>query len=389
MNSSNAEINTSKKLLPKRLYLLDALRGLAALSVVVWHFQHFYYLPGGGLPENFVRNSQPFFSALRFFYESGPAAVKLFFCLSGFIFFWLYLGKIRDRKESPKNFIRKRFSRLYPLHFLTLIVVALIQLIAVVYTESHIVYRFNDLKHFILNLTLTSHWGFQDGWSFNAPVWSVSMEVFAYIFFFVFAFIGLGRVSHVFGVVILSGLLISYHPFAIVLFCFFSGGLAYLAYQHTLGKIGLLSRYGRVLTLAGASLLIVILYSLASVSSRTTSNLLTWSLIFPGVIYLLAILQSFLPALGKSLKFLGDSSYAIYLTHFPIQALIILGARLSGINLVLDGLFFVPYIIFTVMFSYYVYHWFEKPSMDFLRTWDPRFLRTIRFRLGQAGKTSN
>ena len=75
-----------------RLYSLDALRGLAALGVVLWHWQHFF-TKGMGLP--YHAETLPFFGLLFPFYRFGWLAVFLFFSLSGFVFFWLYAQGLR------------------------------------------------------------------------------------------------------------------------------------------------------------------------------------------------------------------------------------------------------------------------------------------------------
>jgi peptidoglycan/LPS O-acetylase OafA/YrhL len=55
---------------PDRLYALDVSRGVAALSVVIWHWQHFAY-QGGALTKGFEQNTMPLFSLLQLFYEMG------------------------------------------------------------------------------------------------------------------------------------------------------------------------------------------------------------------------------------------------------------------------------------------------------------------------------
>src|SRR5882724_7118049 len=98
----------------KRLYALDTLRGFAALSVVLWHWQHFFAI-SGTWQQGWQKSSEPFYQFLRPFYAEGWAAVDLFFALSGFIFFWLYAEAIREARISAFRFAWLRFSRLYPL----------------------------------------------------------------------------------------------------------------------------------------------------------------------------------------------------------------------------------------------------------------------------------
>src|ERR1700759_328384 len=80
----------------KRLTSLDALRGVAALSVVLWHWQHFFAI-SGDWQDGWRRDMQPFYAVLKPFYLQGWAAVDLFFVLSGFVFFWLYGDAVRTR----------------------------------------------------------------------------------------------------------------------------------------------------------------------------------------------------------------------------------------------------------------------------------------------------
>jgi peptidoglycan/LPS O-acetylase OafA/YrhL len=43
------------------------------------------------------------------------------------------------------------------------------------------------MKHFLLNVVFANYWGFQSGTSFNGPVWSVSIELMAYLVFVIIA----------------------------------------------------------------------------------------------------------------------------------------------------------------------------------------------------------
>lgn len=117
-------MNRQHKLV-ERFYSLDVLRGLAALSVVFWHWQHFFFT--GTNIGTFDVARFPFYEWVSVLYTKGLLAVDLFFSLSGFIFYWLYSERVSEGQVSPGNFAFLRFSRHYPLHFATLLVVAVVQ----------------------------------------------------------------------------------------------------------------------------------------------------------------------------------------------------------------------------------------------------------------------
>ncbi|WP_217537852.1 acyltransferase family protein, partial [Stenotrophomonas sp. GbtcB23] len=103
--------------IPARFHSLDVIRGVAALVVVVWHWQHF--LLGGTGELAFRQTDQPFYAQLSMFYHWGWLAVDFFFSLSGFVFFWLYGEAVATRGVDGWRFFVARFSRLYPLHLVT------------------------------------------------------------------------------------------------------------------------------------------------------------------------------------------------------------------------------------------------------------------------------
>ena len=61
---------------PSRFYLLDLSRSVAALCVILQHYQLFYYLSDYTLPKNFLRSQQPFYEYIHFFYTFGTVAVQ-------------------------------------------------------------------------------------------------------------------------------------------------------------------------------------------------------------------------------------------------------------------------------------------------------------------------
>src|ERR1700704_5409881 len=194
---------------PRRLYLLDLARGIASLVIVVYHYRHFF----SDQPGHFVGDvsSLPFFRVLWPVYENGVFAVQVFFALSGFVFFFNYYDHIASGRVSAYKFFVLRFSRLYPLHFATLLYVAFLQFLFKAQIGHFFVFPANDARHFILNLLFIQQWGWKWDWSFNAPTWSVSIEVLLYVLFFVIA-LKLKSSMKVTLALMLAGFAMSYIP---------------------------------------------------------------------------------------------------------------------------------------------------------------------------------
>jgi peptidoglycan/LPS O-acetylase OafA/YrhL len=87
-----------------RIKSLDSLRGIAALTVVIYHCNLIYFSAKGGAP-HWVS-----FSPLRLLFD-GHAAVMVFFALSGFVLF-LSFKNVDGFRYYP--YITKRFMRIYP-----------------------------------------------------------------------------------------------------------------------------------------------------------------------------------------------------------------------------------------------------------------------------------
>ena len=214
-----------------RFYSLDALRGVAALCVVFWHWQHFFY--AGTKPGHVDLARLPFERWFHLAYVRGELAVDLFFCLSGFIFYWLYADRVSRRTITGGHFAWLRFSRLYPLHLATLALVAVGQRWMMKTQGCYFVYDQNDKLHFAYNLFLVSGWGVERGFSFNGPIWSVSVEVFLYGLFFAACRLLPVRAGVLAGLAALG--LVLQHACGLALgrgmLSFFTGGCVYFLYR--------------------------------------------------------------------------------------------------------------------------------------------------------------
>lgn len=369
-----------------RFYSLDILRGVAALGVVFWHWQHFFARSTKG-QVNFGK--LPLYRWFFLFYESGWLAVDLFFGLSGFVFYWLYSKSIAERSVSPLHFGLLRFSRLYPLHFATLVLVAIGQLSYRSINGSSFIYVFNDVKHFLLNIFFVSSWGFERGFSFNGPVWSVSIEVLLYLLFFIGCRFLPVRALIVAPISIIGFFVIARFNAAIGrgVGSFFLGGCIFFAYKAIVA-----SRQRRAITKSILYLTIVawavtLFFQQQRVDvhahllkmpilARITLWQPVWPvlmLLFPLTILALALVETHRGTLGKRLSFIGDISYSSYLIHFPLQlAVATMVSWLSLGTLIYYSPWFLG-LFFLVLISicFCSYRCFEAPLQKAIRRMIP------------------
>ena len=108
-----------------KLLGLELLRFLTAFAILLFHYRQFAFV--GDREVGLVQDRLPIFWLFGPLYQSGPYAVRIFWCISGFIFFWKYRDAVASRLLDGWKFFVLRFSRLYPLHVVTLLLVAALQ----------------------------------------------------------------------------------------------------------------------------------------------------------------------------------------------------------------------------------------------------------------------
>jgi peptidoglycan/LPS O-acetylase OafA/YrhL len=351
---------------PPRLAGIELLRFAAALAVLIAHYNHFYI--HGYTAENFTVAGQPLFRWLFPFYSYGTRAVEVFWCISGFIFCFNY-GRIIHEKQMPAvRFFWLRFSRLYPLHLVTLLAVALLQALYRAKHGTYFVVEWNDLRHFALNLGFASNWGWQRGFSFNAPVWSVSLELLAYLFFYVAtAWLGASFLTTLLwlaGCLLLDYFLGYEGVFVRCLFYFYLGGLSCLGYQFVRTRW---RRQQFLVSLAAAALAAGCVWRFA-----VTQDLDHWLLdgAVPLLLLVFAVNSSRLEnRLGAAANTLGNLTYASYLIHFPFQiaVMLVVGALAIDPHFVASPLFLGFYVGTVLLLSHFIYRRFEMPVQNLIR----------------------
>ena len=173
-----------------RLLSLEYLRFFAAWNIFFGHYISFY-----------IQFDLPYEDGIfpKFLFPYAGLSVPMFFMMSGAIFVHNYYDLISQKAINFQNYFQKRLARLYPLHFLTLLIMAVLQFYYLKLSGDYFVYPFNDLKHFILHLFFASHWGLEDGHSYNSVVWSVSHEIILYFLFFLVCFFLVNKINNKLG----------------------------------------------------------------------------------------------------------------------------------------------------------------------------------------------
>ena len=347
----------------KKFYYIEILRFITALSVLIFHYQSFFKPYSTFSQIDYLSNKslQPFYSFLEIFYNYGHFGVPLFWAISGFVFAFVYLGE--NKNTSGKFFFVNRFARLYPLHFATLLFVALLQIISIKFSGNYQIYPYNDLFHFLLHIFFVSGWGFENGYSFNYPIWSVSVELIIYLVFFIFIS-NLNKYKIKFLFLIYLILLVvdklgldggDENIISVFVDCaklFFSGTFIFFLYESFKNKLYL------------------ILLSILLILFSWVGNFKLF-LFFPAVLLFFASIEIFIhEKVKKIFQFFGNLTYALYLLHIPVQITIIL---LFGYFNILDEIFFsnyffIFYLLLMIFLSFISFKFYEKPINNKIRS---------------------
>jgi peptidoglycan/LPS O-acetylase OafA/YrhL len=290
-----------------------------------------------------------------------------------------------------KSFFTSRFFRLFPLHVTMLFVFILLEFGKLVASNHGI--NFNNIPfsgttspfEIVPNFFLLQSWtSYTNQLSFNGPSWSISIEFYVYMIFFVFLliktplrYLAWGIIVAITGGFIIADSKILLSAVTSGLSCFFAGSLTYVCYKYTQNKINIKESIFTILEF------LIFIFVVVVVSSDIGSKSLIPSLIFCISIFIFSFEKGLLSNLLKKkiFSFLGKLSYSIYMTHTAILFCLILffmilqkflGVELApvveGIRYVNIGNSFVNnmFIILTlglvVLVSNFTYKFVEQPG---------------------------
>jgi peptidoglycan/LPS O-acetylase OafA/YrhL len=142
---------------------LTSIRGLFAWAVVLYHIRLAML---GWMPIGVIQ-----------MLAKGYLAVDFFFLLSGFVI-WLNYGERLRGPGAAIDFLVRRLARVWPLHAVLLAIAAAIGGLLIVTGRPADHFPFVLLP---LHLAMMQDWGFSNALMWNDPAWSISAEWAAYL----------------------------------------------------------------------------------------------------------------------------------------------------------------------------------------------------------------
>lgn len=324
----------------KRFYELDALRGIAALVVVLFHYSSRYQ-------EIFGHEKSGYLTTFGW----GHYGVQLFFIISGFVIYMTVL-----KVKSVKDFTIKRIIRLYPAYiFAVILTFSIVSLYSLERLQT-------PLPDAILNLTMFQ--GFMPGVDVvDGVYWSLRVELTFYIIVGFLLFFKLERKVMLFSVgwLVVSTLIQVTHSIFDNRLLMLIESFSISNYSH-LFIIGIMFFMLKDNSELKYHLVIALSIGYDFIFLGLESALFTT--FFVSLFYL--IINGKLKFLNsRILVFFGAISYTLYLVHQNIGYVIIHFMESIGLT---HELFIIIPILISILIAYAIMQLIEKPIQNKLLT---------------------
>jgi peptidoglycan/LPS O-acetylase OafA/YrhL len=309
-----------------RFDALDALRGITAIAVMIYHYtQHIglHWLPGAW------------------------TSVDLFFILSGFVIYYRYREKIAQGLPFTQ-FLRLRILRLGPLYIMGLLLGIFAALLFLKMDDSVGVHQV--VVSSFLGLLITPYFH-NDIWPFGAdqiqgsifplnnPAWSLFFELFVNIvfFFYILKFYRSDRLR-------LVKLSVAFWFFYLLISQQYNPGWCaenfIFGFPRVIGEFSLgilvFESYRKIPKIHPSLAFLIFAVLLASFTVSSLRVAFVGALILSPLVILLGAQLKVKDTLQNLCRHLGDISYPLYITHFPIYLLLYTIIDMSQMNPILQ-----------------------------------------------------
>ncbi len=354
---------------PPEIRALTGIRGVAAIMVVLFHFHDAFVrlIPGWKV---FAQTA-----------SRGPLGVDLFFMLSGFILCHVYhAGERPISLRSHRRFLWLRIARVYPNHFVSLIVMFGVVLIA--RAAGRTLPGSFPIAYLPFQLSMTHAWFHSPGIEWNYPSWSISSEWFGYVFLFPLGSWYLSRrprpwIHFVLVLVLTQGWLLitrsnwsrDMFPLLRILCGFMAGVGIYGVYRSSPRVVGHIHRYSTEIALA-----FLIFVTALPVWFHRGSELIL--LVIPALLIALTAKDSAATRLlgSPGAHWLGRISYALYMSHAITEKILDLALpseRFVNATLAVRASVMLGYWAALFVGAIALYHGVEEPGREWLRRLRP------------------
>ena len=351
---------------------LTSLRGIAACSVVLFHFA--ILLPHLELPVRF-----PFLNRSHLW-------VDFFFMLSGYVMMLVYGETLKiDSWKSIGEFYWARLARIYPLHLVVLLILIGLEFAVAAFGQSNsdpFTLASRSFDSIWTNLLLIQSWHLHLGNTWNIPSWSISCEWAAYLVFpFVVAKLRENQTKHKWSILLTCvGSLIILERWYGSLSMSFDWGVARCLGSFIAGAtiFELLKR--SYATDFGNSVVYVFVLGLPFAALPIIDWLDIEWLAIPVFLVLLTVMSKarspvrFFLLENRPMFYLGELSYAIYISHWIVQSTVpalfvrfVLGTGHRPSSTGTDTFLLLAMIVSTVIISVLLHVLVEKPAQTCLR----------------------
>jgi len=334
-----------------RIKELDYLRGLAALGIMCYHYMKWLYVYEG---------------ANSFIGRVSVYGVEIFYIISGITLYHVYHQKLTRNKGPILAYFLKRFFRIFPLFWLSILLTLLITL------------KHTSLQNLLLNVS--GLFSIVSWDTYISPgTWSVGNEL---VFYLVFPFLlYLHQLNGIIYALVGLILFILYHYFAFYIFnpndtlhnqwSLFINPLNHLLLFYIGMSIPILFRKEKTtnknftfLILFGAIILFDIPTGDDGIYLLYGINRWLFTIASAFICIGFYCLEMNLPKwLDQPFKQLGEMSYAVYLLHPFFYQLICNAIRKAaqlGYNFPhSNSLLILIAVLFTLLMSKFIYHYFE------------------------------
>lgn len=351
---------------------LQAYRGIAAVMVVVFH-ANFLIWPA----EKYFQTS---FTPLFDFLES---AVQLFFVLSGFIIMKVH-NKDMGQRDAVRPFFLKRFIRIYPIFLIVLVSLVSIYLIKPDFGNGDERNFFNIITSlFLLPYPMDP---------IPVVAWTLKHEAFFYLIFAIIIFdlrVGLSLFV-AWQVGCLINVVAGFNQFPYNFFFSANNLLFLLGMCIALISDPLRIKHSAALVAFGIVLLVATGLHRTFADAALSPSVYILGFGFAGAAMITGFVGMERKAKIKiplSLSVLGDASYAIYLTHVPVQSLAAKVLFASGAAAILPQSVSFPTIVLVPVVAGVLFHFVvERPLTRGLKAYfHPEITRPSIGAMGVAG----